>query len=449
MLYLYLLACAGEKITTTDTAAPAGDSAADTAGSPDDSAADDPSLDPVQPSLVAVGSVGVGDLEPSFAGYSFAGVADGFAWTATAEGIVYVCSPTAVGDVADICEARWSGQEWSIDKIARDGALLSVADALGAGIAYTVADGSAGALGDVYETRVDGAYPEGYAGTSLHIDADGDGDEDDLAVTTSLDGSIGWSGSPDYYGEIAVFLDALAGAWVWGEADHLLPACADAETIAFGPTQIVSDGDVLYAGCPATGYGDGAVEGWALPLTSRPADWVALGPSGWYLAGRPEGGVYADARREGGVYAIRPDGDHLLRAVDIGGDLDGAGPATLTTSEGRTYIAIGSQPRSSTGLAPVAGAGEWPWQVRSLDAGTPGPRAAEGGFYGAIMVCDITGGDWDARLCATAELPDDSYATCTGAVQALVEIDGEVYVSSSGWVYGSGDGCGTTTWRIE
>lgn len=426
MLHLFLLACAGEKITTIDTAAPAGDSSADTATTTDDSAADDPGLEPVQPALAAVGSVGVGALGTSFAGYSFASVADGFAWVATAEGIVYVCEPTAIGDVADVCEARWTGQEWSIDKIARDGDRLSIADALGSGIAYTVPDGSTGALADVYATRVDGAYPDGYAGTSLHIDADGDGDEDDLAVTTSLDGSIGWSGSPDYYGEIAVFLDATEGAWAWGEADYLLPACADGGVIAWGPTQLVTDGAMLYAGCPAASYGEGAVEGWALPLTSRPADWQVLGPSGWYLTPRTYDGVFADSRQDGVIYTIQPDGEWRALSLPSEDTLDGAAPSLLRTSSGRVLLAYGAQPRTSSGLMPDDG----------------------GDQYGTVTVCDVSQG-WYSRLCVEVVTPSDGYATCVGAVQALVEIDGVVYVGSSGWVYGSGDGCGATTWRVD
>lgn len=418
MLYLFLLACAGEKIATTDTAAPtAADTSQDT--SP-------PEVEPVEPVLTAVGSVGVGALDTSFAGYSFAAVADGFAWTATAEGVVYVCSSTAIGDVADICEARWTGQEWSIDKIARDGDRLSVADALGSGIAYTVPDNSTGALADVYATRVDGAYPDGYAGASLHIDADGDGDADDLATTTSLNGSIGWNASPDYYGEIAVFLDATEGVWAWGEADYLLPACADGGVIAWGPTQLVTDGAMLYAGCPAASYGEGAVEGWALPLTSRPADWQVLGPSGWYLTPRTYDGVFADGRRDGVIYTIQPDGEWRALSLPSEDALDGAAPSLLRTSSGRVLLAYGAQPQTSSGLMPDDG----------------------GDQYGTVTVCDVSQG-WYSRLCAEVATPDDGYATCTGAVQALLEIDGVVYVGSSGWVYGSGDGCGATTWRVD
>lgn len=381
--------------------------------------------DPVQPTVTVVGSIGVGALDSNLAGYSFAAVSAGFAWVDAVAGVIYVCAPTSVGDVADVCTPRWTGREWSIDKISSDGSLLAVADGRGAGIAYTIESDTSGSLSDVYSTRVMGAYSDGYAGTSQHIDADLDGATDDLVVATGLDGSVNWDDSPEAYGEIAVFLNAPDGSsWTWTDADMHLLACMDGGTVAWGPTQLISDGTRLYASCPGYGYFDGAVESWALPLTDRSADWQVWGPSGWYMAARPEGGVYADGRGYGGFYTITPDGDSAFRSLNLGGSLDGTAPSVLTASNGRTYIVMGSQSLS-------AASGD-----------------IDEGFYGSVLVCDISTGDWDARRCTIAELPSDGYATCTGAVQALVEIDGEVYVGSSGWVYGSGAGCGVTIWRV-
>ena len=430
-----LIGCEPIKHTDTGTV--------DTGAQPDDTDTGKPitTPDPVLPTLSAVGSYGIGDLDAGYAGYSAHAGSAGLLWTETASGIVYRCPYEGLGYIAETCEPALSGQAWSIDKMQSSGRAVAIADALGAGTAYEVEDGAAGALADVALTSVSGGYDGGYTGVLVWLDADGDGSDDDLVATSGLYGDLGWSEEPDggHYGELAVFLDA-AGSMAWPDADIYLPACADGGRKQWGPVQTVTDGATLAAACPGYGYRDGAVEGWALPLTERAADW-SVEASGYYVAAQPSGYV-ADARGSGLVW-VQPDGAHVTREVPIDGDLPGTAPDVLVTSSGRVLLVTGSQARTSSGIGitPSRGRmdpGEYPWQ---LDGDTS--------YLGGVAVCDITAG-WDSAMCATADLPDDGYATCAGAVQGLVEAaDGTVYATSAGWVFGSGDGCGATVWRVE
>lgn len=456
MLVLFLLAaCEPSKSSpATDTSAPTetGIGPADT-DTDVDTGPSGPT--PTLPVLATVGSYGVGGLDPTFAGYSAHAGSAGLLWTETASGIIWRCPYEGVGEIDEACEPALAGQAWSIDKMQSTGRALAIADALGAGVAYEVPDDATGALADVALTSVAGGYDGGYTGVLLWLDADGDGSDDDLVATSGLYGDLGWSETPEsgYYGELALFLDA-SGTLAWTDADLYLPACADGGRRQWGPVATATDGTTLAAACPGYGYREGAVEGWALPLTGRPADWSAEA-SGYYLAARP-GGYIADARGSGLVW-IQPDGAHVTRELAVDGELPGTAPAVLVTSSGRVLLAVGSQARTSSALGEgstydtlgrlvphpgrlAAGSAEWPWQ-RSM--------AGEESYYGGIAVCDITDG-WDASLCTVADLPSDGYATCTGAVQGLVEAeDGTIYATSVGWVYGSGDGCGATAWRVD
>lgn len=397
--------------------------------------------DPVLPILSTVGSYGVGGLDPSYTGYSAHAGSAGLLWTETATGTIWRCPYEGIGEIAETCEPALTGQAWSIDKMQGTGGAVAIADALGAGTAYEVEDGATGALADVALTSVSGGYEGGYTGVLVWIDADGDGADDDLVATSGLYGDLGWSETPEsgFYGELAVFLGA-SGSLAWTDADLYLPACSDGGRRQWGPVQTATDGSTLAAACPGYGYRDGSVEGWALPLTERAADW-SVEASGYYVAAQPTGYV-ADARGEGLVW-IQPDGASATREVPVEGDLPGTAPDVLVTSSGRVLLVTGSQARTSSGIdvAPTRGRmdpGEFPWQ---LDG--------DASYLGGVAVCDITDG-WNPDLCVTADLPDDGYATCAGAVQGLVEVaDGTIYATSSGWVFGSGDGCGATVWRVQ
>lgn len=192
--------------------------------------------------------------EPSFAGYSFD--ADASGWCAGDplshdEGLVY-CGTYATGGltVEAVAQATISATRYGTDKIlALPDGFWSIPDAAAtpedgealAGIAYgfDARPTTSGTLSELSDLSVSGAYPNGYTGSILWFDADLDGTDDDLGVTTSIDG-----GAP---GEIAVFLDApTTGVRAWDDADIHLPACNGA---TYGSTQLVAT-DGLYGALP-------------------------------------------------------------------------------------------------------------------------------------------------------------------------------------------------------
>ena len=285
------------KPSTDSAPADTGSGAVDTDG--DTSTA--PTYTPALPTLATVGSYGIGALYPTFAGYSMLATEDGALVSEVSTGLIRRCAYEGTGEIDEDCEPALSGQEWSVDKMQTDGDAISIADALGAGIAYGVGPAATGALADVADLAVSGGYDGGYTGVILHLDADGDGEADDVVATSGLYGDLGWSDAPDggYYGELAVFLDApVTGSLAWTDAALYLPACADGDRKQWGPVQTATDGSTLAAACPGYGYRGGAVEGWVLPLTERAADW-SVEASGWYLAVQPDGGYVADYRGYG------------------------------------------------------------------------------------------------------------------------------------------------------
>lgn len=453
ILSLTLLACIPEKAVIEDDSAQPEDSTADTNS---DSGDTSPAAMPL---LRVVGSFGIGDLDPSFAGYAAYPTSTGLLWAEISTGILWRCPFESVGEIKDVCapDVQASGP-WSVDKIQGSGLpeSLTIADAAAGdaaeGIAYVMAESGAGVLSEIATSAVSGGYERGYTGVSLWVDADEDGRQDDLVVTAGIEGDLGWSEDAEtgYYGQLAVYLDAPSGGLAWGDANFYVPACPDVDRLQWGPVHTDTDGSTLAVACPGYGYTGGRIEGWVFPLSEREADW-SVTASGWYLTAKPDGGYIADSRREKALVWIQPDGAFVSREVPADGDLPGTAPVVLTTSRGRVLLATGSQARTSSGAAVNAaltarkargaldcGASEWPWQ---LDGG-------EESFYGSLVVCDITDG-WNPDMCLAAELPEDGAASCAGAIQGLIEIEEEVYAISTGWVFGSGDGCGATVWRVD
>lgn len=339
------------------------------------------------------------------------------------------------------------------DKLGTSGDLVAVPDAdadvgdiPSAGIGYLLAEPSAGgAVADLATYAVQGGYEGGYTGRLLILDADGDGSADDLIATATVE-------SGDAHGALAVYLDAEPGSYAWSEADYVLPACYEVEgaTVAYGPVDLALDasGDHLWVACPSTRYVNGLVERWDLPLSADAAPYGGVtGPGGWTVAADPRGGVWMGSAGGVVMYAPADLSDVLELAPEDGGDLFGFAPELVETSTGQILILVGEVTRSarsdgeSARLAPL----DLPPLFDPGDLPTAPPEAGES--YSAVYLCDVTAGP-SLDDCARYEVPDDQAVTCTGSVQGLVEREDGLWLASSGWEFGSGDGCGVIVRRL-
>jgi hypothetical protein len=392
-----------------------------------------------------------------------------------ADGGFYLADPIGDGASAWIYRLPWAETEassiedaaevviqtgfYSPDKIGFDAGRLTIPDAnatvdglSGAGIGYDLSEpDSSGVLSDLADVAVEGDTENGYAARTLRIDADGDGALDDLVATQST------YSDDDVHGEIGVWLDVESGVHAWASADHVFPACADvgSSSISYGPVDLAADTDGahLWVGCPSATYRTGRVELYTTPLTSasEPVGGVP-GVEGWTIHPDPRGGVWMGVRGGGALAYSGTDLEPIYMTVaDDDSALFGAAPVVVETSTGQVVLAVGVQTRDSVeSLLPV----EIPAPFAVGDAlSVPPDGGSEGG--GGVYLCDVTAipeaaadGTAVLRTCDGYGVSSDSGVTCTGALQALVEREDGLYLGSSGWLFGSGYGCGVQVWRI-
>lgn len=402
---------------------------------------------------------------PPFAGYAGTGAPGGF----------YLADPVADGTVAYVYRIPWGASGALIedtsdllitlgyydpDKLGFEGGFLSipaanadVGDIASAGIGYSLTEpDTSGTIADLAAIGVEGGFENGYTGRTLHLDADGDGEADDLMVTAST------YESEEVHGEIAVYLDVEDLLYSWSDASFAFPACTDAGSsrISYGPVDLAldADGEHLWVACPASNYRSGIVEMYNLPLKARSSPvGGALNVGGWTIAPDPRGGVWAGSQGGGAVIYVTTGLDALsaypFATESDAGVLFGADPEVIETSTGQILLAVGAQTRSTDTLTVTPPRG-------GFDPGTfdAPPPDDSGDTVSAVYLCDVTAlpvagsmGFADLDTCARYE-PSEA-VPCIGAVQALVEVDGVLWLASSGWLYGSGNGCGMQAWRLS
>lgn len=320
------------------------------------------------------------------------------------------------------------------DKIGYDAVsgMLSIPDADAttdaaehAGVAYSLPEPEvSGELADLAPYSFAGGHETGYTGRVLWTDADGDGVADDVLVTSTT------PDDPLFIGELAVYLDPSEGDWLWEEADLHLDVCnlRDTATLAYGPVDIVESDGYIYVACPSSSYAEGTVEVLQPPFDEgddAPGAAILgayLDVSGWFVAADPRGGVWMDARGRAILqYSPGPAARHWygLYAGDSY-EAFGAAPFVFQTAGGQTLLLVGNQQVSSTS---------------------------------GVYLCDVTELPAEDEFTDVADLTCGYYAvpeglTCTGAIQGATELDGVLYFYSSGWVFGSGDGCGAAVWKV-
>lgn len=398
---------------------------------------------------------------PAFAGYSATGgeqrlyladpLGDGLA--AYVYGVPWTASGSA--DVEDAAEATLSVGLYGPDKLSFEAGLLGVPDAdadvgevPSAGIGYQLGEPVAsGAVADLATLSISGDTETGYAARILRLDADLDGAADDALATQST------YDSEEVHGQLAVFLNVTERAYLWSEADAVVPACTDTEgsRIAYGPVDLAADvdGSHLWVACPASNYRSGVVELHALPLGGDTLVGGVEGVGGWTVAPDPRGGVWAGS--QGGGVVLHIDTDltptsaypYLYESDDSA--LFGASPAVVETSAGQVLLVVGTQSRTSeAAFAPPRGR----FQPGTLDGAPAGDTASS-----AVYVCDVTtlpstdaSGFADLADCGRYTPPEG--LGCVGGVQGVTEQGGAVYLFSAGWLYGSGASCGAGIWRL-
>lgn len=391
-----------------------------------------------------------------FAGYSGTGSPDG----------IYLADPFGDGSQAFIYRIPWTVEGALIvedaadqslstgyagpDKIGYEQGHLSIPDAaadvgdvFAAGIGYTFAEPpESGELGEQADVAIRGDVTDGYAARILWLDADGDGLTDDVAATQ------GREDTTDYTGVVGIFLDA-SGVVDFADADLVLDACyrIEGSSIRWSPVDLALDEDgYLWTTCPASNYHSGTAEAWALPLDAAPSSVIRVPDvGGWTVEPDPSGGVWLGSQGDGTLaYAHIPSGTvEEFTAPDSSDSYFGAAPITLQTSTGQTLLVVGMQARSTSATLTYDSTGRFA-------PGETNPALDDGGDEAdsAVYLCDITDGhaldeDHCARYSPTEAAP------CIGAVQGMEEFDGSVYLMSSGWLYGSGTGCGAQIWRVD
>lgn len=396
-----------------------------------------------------------GGLVP-FAGYSGTGSPDG----------VYLADPFGNGTEALIYRIPWGAEGALIiedaseasmttgyagpDKIGYEQGHLSIPDAaadvgdiLAAGVGYTFADPPApGDLGTQATVTIRGDVVDGYAARVLWLDADLDGAVDDIAATQGRDDT------DTYHGIVGIFLDAV-GAMDFADADLVLDACQDVDgsRITYGAVDLALDVDgYLWASCPSGNYHSGTAEAWSLPLDVAPESVIVVdGVGGWTVEPDPNGGVWLGSQGDATVtYAHIPSGTvETFTAPDGADSYFGAGPAILQTSTGQILLAVGMQARSTSAALTYDSTGRFdPGEIGATMDGS------DVEYDSAVYLCDITDGHTlDEDHCARYD-PSEA-VPCIGAVQGMEEIDGSVHLMSSGWLYGSGTGCGAQIWRVD
>jgi hypothetical protein len=391
-----------------------------------------------------------------FAGYSGTGSPDGIyladPFGDGSEALIYRIPWTADGAliIEDTAEAILTTGYAGPDKIGYEQGHLSIPDAaadvgdiLAAGVGYTFASvPESGDLGEQATVTIRGDVADGYAARILWLDADLDGAVDDIAATQGRDDT------GTYHGVVGIFLDTV-GVLDFADADLVLDACQDVDgsRITYGAVDLALDSDgYLWASCPAGNYHSGTAEAWSLPLEVAPASVIVVdGVGGWTVEPDPNGGVWLGSQGDATVtYANVPSGTvETFTTPDEAESYFGAAPVTLQTSTGQTLLAIGMQARSTSAALTYDSTGRFA-------PGEANPAFDGGGDEAdsAVYLCDITDGralneDHCARYTPTEAVP------CIGAVQGMEEIDGSVYLMSSGWLYGSGTGCGAQIWRVD
>lgn len=336
--------------------------------------------------------------------------------------------------IEETAEVTLSVGRYGPDKLDYDLAtgMLSIPDADAdtdaaehAGIAYSLPEPTeSGELSDLASYSFAGGHETGYTGSVLWTDADGDGTADDALVTsTTLD-------DPLFIGELAVYFDPSEGDWLWEEADLHIDVCnlRDTAALAYGPVDITESDGYIYVACPSSSYAEGTVEVLQPPFDEgdeAPGAAILgayLDVSGWFVAADPRGGVWMDARGRAILqYSPGPAARHWygLYAGDSY-EAFGAAPYVFQTEGGQTLLLVGEQQVSSTS---------------------------------GVYLCDVTELPAEDEFSDVADLTCGYYAvpeglTCTGAIQGATELDGALYFYSSGWVFGSGDGCGAAIWKL-
>lgn len=440
LLFLFLAGCPGTTKPTPDTGA-------DDTAPPTETAEDtSPPLAYDVTSAELTTALAWTDGAVPYAGYSGTGTPSGF-WLADPLGdpeqaFIYLLPWGADGAlIEDAASLTLTTGPAGPDKIGYEDGRLSIPDAAadvgdwyGAGIAYQLTEPTAsGELSDLALITVRGAHETGYTGRAIMLDADGDGSVDDLAVGSGVEPDY----DPDHLGEIGIWLDVAAGIYDWSSADFHFPACAAVDRVLYGPVDFAIDAasGSLWVACPAANYESGVAEAYSVPMdaASEPAVTVR-NVGGWTLSPDPRGGVWAGAQ----------GGERLVYATESGDVTDytgpgiyGAAPVVVEASTGQILMAVGSQARRS-GVAPPA-------TVRGRFA--PGELGADGGdSESAVHLCDVT--DIEAPTCATYHTAGEGIP-CIGAVQALVEVGGTLWLGSAGWLSGSGTGCGVQMWSLS
>ena len=319
-------------------------------------------------------------------------------------------------------------------------AAATVGDATLAGIAYELREPDAsGELFEMASIAVEGDTEDGYVGRSLRLDADLDGEADDLVVSKAIYERA-------VHGELAVFLNIVEGStYPWSSADFVLRTCIEddgAGALKWGASDLDVDatGTALWVTCPAP-TDVAKLEQFALPLVADAVPYGYVAPSGGRFASvDPRGGAWSDLRVGGAVQYVAPDLSYVANVYPPEAEEDllfGASPQVIETAGGQVFLLVGSQ------AADV---------IETLAPPPDGGTEATSGVY----LCDVDDlpeyveGEATPTLtdCASYGVSSDSGVTSIGAVQALVETDDGLYLASSGWVYGTGTAGGVQVWRI-
>ncbi len=441
---LLLAACEPVKTPSTETPVETGEGEGETA-------TPEPILYDVT-SAAGTAALGWSEDRPAFAGYSGTG----------ANQRIYLADPLGDGSAAYVYGIPWTSEGALImedaadvvitvgvygpDKIGYEGDYLAIPDAdadvgdiPSAGIGYSLAEPTtSGALATLSPLSVSGDTESGYAARILRLDADLDGDADDMIATQST------YDSDDIHGEIGVFLDVAERPYLWSEADYQIPACTDfgSTAISYGPVDLAldADGAHLWVACPSATYRTGAVEVYSLPLSAVSVpDGGVQKVGGWTVAADPRGGAWMGSQGGGVVTYATADLTTVISAYPYetesdSGSLFGARPEVIETEGGQVLLIVGAQTRTAEMRAAPDG-GDAGVSAAYLCDITDMPTEDETGF------ADLT------AACGRYTAPEG--VACVGAVNGLIERADGLYFFSSGWLFGSGDGCGAAIWSVK